>query len=146
MSDDVVIPLVAIMLPMILVPTVLVLRQSTKQREWCHVERMKAMERGVPVPGTEIWTSRVAIAIGAIMPVGVFGIAWLTSLTTNVDKVWVAAALVGGAGVFGGIRLAGQAIAARPAEGRSANSESYTSVNDKPAFDPDAYEAIVRHG
>lgn len=146
MNDAVAVPLAAILMPLILVPTVMVLRHSTKQREWRHLERMKAMERGIPVPGTEAWTSRVAIAVGAIMPVGVFGIAWLTSLTSSIDEVWIAATLVGGAGVFGGIRLASQAMTARTIEDRSASSASPVSGNGKPSFDPDAYEAIIRHG
>ena len=145
MSDDILIPIVAILMPVVLVPTVMVLRQSARKREWQHRERMKSLELGVPIPGSEAWASRVAIAIGAVMPVCVFAIAWLASLTTRSDDVWVAAAVVGGAGVLGGIRLAGRTISACPRIEWESAETGYSQRQTKPPFNPDAYEAIVRH-
>lgn len=147
-SNDLVvlIPVVAILMPLILVPTVIVLRQRARRREWEFRERMKAMEMGLPVPGSEVWAARVAIALGAVMPVGVFAIAWIASLTTTVDEVWIAAAIVGVVGVIQGSRLAKQAIAGTRPNGRDHDGLDLTQNHAKPKFDPDAYEAIVRHG
>jgi hypothetical protein len=149
MNDDalvVLIPIVAILMPLVLVPTVIVLRQRDRRREWEHRERMKAMEMGLPVPGTEVWASRVAIALGAVMHVGVFAIAWLATLTTTVDEVWIAATLVGGAGVLSGARLASRAIWGRHRAEQEGQRSGLAHAHAKPQFDPDAYEAIVRHG
>lgn len=149
MRDDelvMIIPIVAILMPLILVPTVIVLRQRGRRREWQYRERMKAMEMGLPVPGSEVWTSRVAIAIGAVMPVGVFAVAWFASLTTSVDEVWIAATLVGVIGVIQGARLANRAISGTHRDDREGQRPGLAQAQAKPQFDPDAYEAIVRHG
>ncbi|WP_169972617.1 hypothetical protein [Tautonia rosea] len=149
MSEDelvIMVPIVAILMPLILVPTVIVLRQRARRREWEYRERMKAMEMGLPVPGSEVWASRVAIAIGAIMPAGVFGVAWLASLTTSVDEVWIAAAVVGIVGVIQGSRLANRTLSGTQRLEKEDQRSSNAQGQGKPQFDPDAYEAIVRHG
>ncbi|MEW4571068.1 hypothetical protein AB1L88_24630 [Tautonia sp. JC769] len=149
MRDDelvILIPILAILMPLILVPTVIVLRQRARRREWEHRERMKAMEMGLPVPGTEVWASRVAIALGAVMPVGVFAIAWLASLTTQIAEVWIAAALVGVVGVVQGSRLTNHPLSGTHRGDREDRRAARGYDRAKPQFDPDAYEAIVRHG
>jgi hypothetical protein len=147
MHEDILIPIVAILMPLFLVPTVMVLRSSSRKRECQHRERMKAMEMGLPVPGIEAWSGRTAIAVGAVMPVGVFFMGWLANLTTHNDDVWVAVALVAVAGVFGGIRLAGRQVGwmARPAVKPQLRRAAQERGAAKPAFDPDAYDAIARH-
>ena len=43
--DPLVIPIVGILMPLLLVPTILVLKYRQARREWEHLERMKAMEQ-----------------------------------------------------------------------------------------------------
>ncbi|QDV35762.1 hypothetical protein [Tautonia plasticadhaerens] len=148
MDDANMIPIVAILMPLFLVPTVMVLRQASRKREWQHRERMKAMEMGLPAPGAEAWSGRAAIAIGAAMPVAVFVVGWFANMTTHNDDVWVPVALVGGAGVLGGLRLAGKNIGSmiRPTPRPQPRPSAFARGTAKPPFDPDAYDAIARHG
>ena len=146
MNNDAIIPIVAILMPLLLVPTIMILRHSSRKREWQHKERMHALEHGHTVPGSEAWPARAAIGIGAVMPVCVFGVAWLSQLTTDNDRVWLAAALVGGTGVLGGTRLAGRLVGGRPGRrGPTIESPGFER-NGKPAFNPDAYDAIAHRG
>ncbi len=48
--EPLIIPIVAILMPLVLVPTILVLKHRHKRREWEHRERIKAMELQMPVP------------------------------------------------------------------------------------------------
>ncbi|RUL82338.1 hypothetical protein [Tautonia sociabilis] len=146
MDEALVIPIVAILMPMFLVPAVILMRQSARNREWQHRERMKAMELGLPVPGAEAWAGRSAIAIGAVMPVGVFVASMVTNATTRNDDVWVAAAFVSLAGVIGGVRLAGRQFGMQAkGRGRQAEAVAFDRRHGKPAFNPDADDAIARH-
>ena len=54
--DPLIIPIVGILMPLVLVPTVLVLKHRYKRREWEHLERMKAMSGRNPSRG---WAGRV---------------------------------------------------------------------------------------
>ena len=47
--DPLIIPIVGILMPLVLVPTVLVLKHRHKRREWEHRERMRAMEGPMPL-------------------------------------------------------------------------------------------------
>jgi hypothetical protein len=146
MSDDVAIPLMALLMPLLMVVGVLTLRQSSRRREWRHQERMKALELGRPMPEAEGHAARTAIAIGAVMPVGVFAFAWLASMTTGVEGAWLAAAIVAGMGVIGGTQLArSSAVQRRPEDEVVPIRDADRPSNGKPPFDPDAYEAIVRN-
>ena len=42
--DPLVIPIVAILMPLVLVPTILVMKYRHQRRKWEHLERLKAME------------------------------------------------------------------------------------------------------
>src|SRR5207248_2500864 len=64
--DPLVIPIVGILMPLALVPTILVLRFRQVRREWEHRERMKAMDTGLPMAAT---TTKAGVAvIGAGVP------------------------------------------------------------------------------
>ena len=43
-------PILGILMPLVLVPTILVLKHRHQRREWEHKERMKAMEIQLPTP------------------------------------------------------------------------------------------------
>jgi len=142
-KEAILIPLAGMATLPILVGLVMVLKQARRDRQWRHEERMKALELGRPVPDSEIWSARAAIALGAVMPIAVFGVAWLTTLTTRADEeAWFAAAVVGIAGVIGGVRLAKAGQAADEIEEIASPAPRFR----KPPFNPDAHDAIVHRG
>ena len=140
--EEFAIPMTAICLPLILVPTILAMKLHRNKREWEHQERMKAMEMGLPVPGTNAWPSAVAIAIGAGVPLGAFLFTWLARLTASTaDEVFIAPTIVGAIAVACGTSLGRRLIppSRRPGEATAASHE-------KPALDPDAYDVVGRRG
>ena len=66
-DEAVLIPIIGMMIPMVVVPTVLLVRYLRLRREMLHRERMRALELGQPAPGTNTWPAAVA-ALG-IRPV-----------------------------------------------------------------------------
>ncbi len=91
-------------------------RHSRRKLELEHAERMRAIELGRPVhrqgePEGETWTetARLAKAIGVVVPQGSLGCAFLASLFLGVhQEIWMAAGMVGLAGVICGCLLAAQ--------------------------------------
>jgi len=137
-----VIPLAGISLPLILVPTILVLKHIGRQREWEYKERMRALELGRPLPGTDKWPAIAAIALGAGMPVGVFLCTWMAVLTAHADDgIFVAATVVSLGGVWGGTTALKRLLASRELP-----AEAPYQANGKPAHDPDAYDVVGRRG
>ena len=67
--DPLIIPIVAILMPLFLVPTVLVLKHRHKRREWEHRERMRAMDGPQPFGRPAGW-----IGSGGVAAIGVLGI------------------------------------------------------------------------
>ena len=47
--DPLLIPIVAILMPLVLAPTVIFLKHRHSRREWEHLERMKAMDFHMPM-------------------------------------------------------------------------------------------------
>lgn len=144
MHSEATIPLAGLALPLILVPTILAMRQARLKREWAHLERMKAMELGRPVPsalGDEAWPALVALGIGAVMPVCVFLFTWLACLTADLPSdAFIAPTLVGLAGVLGGSSLGRRLLAARERD----RDRAFATSNGKPAFDPEAFDVVGR--
>ena len=68
--DPLIIPIVGILMPLVLVPTILVLKHRHKRREWEHRERMRAMERpdAPHAVGGLAWAPGGVAAIGAGVP------------------------------------------------------------------------------
>ena len=79
--DPLYIPIVAILMPLILVPTMLVMKYRHQKRKWEHLERLKSMEAQVPMPIAAGARKAAGVsAIGAGVPaVSVLG-AFLTTL------------------------------------------------------------------
>ncbi len=123
----------------ILVPTVLAMKQEQRKRECLHLERMKALELGRPFPSTQAWPALAVIALGAIMPISVFLIAWLGSMHEHIwspGYYFIPAAIVGGCGIWAGFGLGMRLVVER------ASSKS----NDKHALDPEAFDVVGRRG
>jgi hypothetical protein len=135
------IPLAAILLPVVLVPVILGMKQARLDRELEHAERIKALEVGRSLPQDEPWwtPARVSVAIGVWVPVGVFFCAWMASLNIGYEGgVWFAATAVGTAAVACGSALAyKQLTLPSPAEPQRA---------DKPPVDADAFDVVGRRG
>jgi hypothetical protein len=141
-DEALLIPMAAIGLPLVLVPTILAMKYHRSKREWEHLERMKAMEMGLPVPGTNAWPSAAAIAIGAGVPLGAFLFTWLARLTAQTaDEVFIAPVLVSAPAIFGGIYLANRLLT--PAR---RTDDAALASRGKPALDPDAYDVVGRRG
>ena len=142
------IPLAGILMPVVLVPMIILLKQSHHRRELAFRERMRAMELGLNPPSespSPFWPSLAAIAIGAVVPLGSMIFAWLASRSNpNAEDMWPAAAGIGVTGL-----ICGTILAARLGCSRSKSQESAPAAADhraKPSFDPDAYDTVGSRG
>lgn len=143
-----VIPIVAILMPLVLVPTVITLKHRHKRLEWEHKERMRALETRLPVSMRQAAGAGGVAAIGAGVPmIAVLG-AFLTSLTVDPTHfedgvavyalAWGCASMIsGGAFVTSLILYRMQARAATEAYADAAALD-----NGKLAFDPDAFDVV----
>src|SRR4051812_43099259 len=88
---EILIPLAGIALPMVLVPTIMGMRQANKKREYQHAERMRALELGQPIPGQSHWAAAVA-AIGAGVPLASFLFTFLgyVNFRNAPGEIWIA--------------------------------------------------------
>ena len=144
MTDDVLmVPLAAIALPVILVPTILSFRHAARKRDNQHRERMKALETGQPVPGEAAWPAAVACAaVGLGVPIGSFFLTWMACLTVpNLPApVWIAPAAVS----LVALMSAGQIAETL---GRRSRTPSKPAIDAKPPmYDPDAYDVVGARG
>jgi hypothetical protein len=129
-----------------LVPIVLAFRQSRRKLELEHAERMRAIELGRPFyrqgeREDETWTetARLAKAIGVVVPQGSLGCAFVASLILGVhQEIWIAAGMVGLAGVVCGWLLAAQI--------GGANQDARQAADLKPRVDEDAFDVVSARG
>jgi hypothetical protein len=144
MNEALLIPITAIAMPMVVVPTIMVMKLRIRRRELEHIERMKALEMGQPVPGSQAWPALAAISIGAGVPIGAFFVTWLASMTGHASgDIWLAPIIVGLAAVISGASLGTKLFGRKP----SANAPGPAAVaNGKPVFDPDAFDVVSRRG
>lgn len=142
------IPIVAILMPAVLVPSILALKFRQRRREWEHNERMRSLELGMPLVQAQPWpAAAVAIALGLGTPAAAFLISWLAVLTARVDsEIFIGTVVVALAGVVSGARLALKLIPAgmtfRPAGPLPREAASHP----KPSFDPDTFDVVGRRG
>ena len=151
--DPLIIPVVAILMPLVLVPTILTLKHRHSRREWEHKERMKAMEIRLPTPPGQ-WHGRGAgiAAIGAGVPIASVFAALLASISIGEDTLpqdsiaihgiaWGCAVLISFCAMVTSLVLA---LVSRKAP-KDADPAAQV-VNGKPAFDPDAYDVVSSRG
>ena len=148
MIDVLAIPIAGILMPLILVPTVVVLKGRQRRREWEHRERMKALEFGVPMVVSHPWAAATAaIAIGLGAPASAFLFCWLAVKTSQVsDGIFVAAGFVGVAGVISGARLATRLFTGSGSAPASSEVPPLHARDGKPAFDPDTFDVVGQRG
>jgi hypothetical protein len=147
-EEELVIPIVAILMPLVLVPSVMVMKHRQRKREFEHRERMRSLELGVPLVQTQPWpAAAVAMALGLGAPASVFLFSWLAVVTARVDgEVFIGATFVALAGVLSGARLALRLIPAGTTLRPSEQPLHAASVNGKPTFDPDTFDVVGRRG
>jgi hypothetical protein len=138
MIDPLIIPIAALAIPIIVVPTSLAFKHAAKLRDLEHAERMRALELGRFNPGDESWSvpAKLAAAIGAGVPI----VAMLAALLASTEagfhpEIWMFSGMVGIAGVCGGTTLATRSRPAAPA----------TPV-EKPVYEPDAFDVVGTRG
>jgi hypothetical protein len=138
------IPIIGILMPIVLVPIIIILKQRSLRREWEHKERMKAMEMGVDPPPS---AGGGVIAIGAGVPIASVIAAAVTSLsyepTVPGDAVPVFGIAWGIAFWISILGMGSSLLLARMQERARKESESlYAMGQGKPSFDPDAYDVV----
>jgi hypothetical protein len=134
------IPIIAMVLPVILVPIILGIKYARHERELEHAERMRALELGRTLPRDESWWSpgRICVVIGAGIPAGAFLSALAAGESLNdPEPAWIAAGIVSVAAVVSGSLLAHRHLPRRD-EGRM--------VVAKPEFDADAFDHVGTRG
>jgi hypothetical protein len=144
MVDPILIPIFGVLIPIVVVPASLTFKYFKFKRECEHAERMKALEVGATLPGDEPWwsPSRICVAIGAGVPIGVFGLAWLASTSSNArEEVWIGASMVGLTSV-----ICGSILAAKEFTRRGRAEAAFQTAFAKPYFDADAYDVAGRRG
>lgn len=150
--DPLVIPVVAILMPLVLVPTILVMKFRHQRRNWEHLERLKAMETQLPIPlGQAIAGAGGVTAIGAGVPaVSVLG-AFLTTLLWDSPVAsdsaivpvfaWICAATISSLAMGTSLKLASMSRDA------AHQSELSAAMSDgKPVYDPDAFDVVSSRG
>ncbi len=124
-------------------PIWLGIKHDARKRELEHLERIRAIESGRPIPGeSKGWTpGRVAVAIGAGVPLQAFIIGWLAVLTTDTpgEFVWSSVGAIGATSVICGTILAFR-IPIDRLSGMQQEQETKPSVNPE-AFEMAGYES-----
>jgi hypothetical protein len=149
--DPLIIPVVAILMPLVLVPTVIFMKQRHKRRQWEHLERMRSLDRSAPFPPVHAPVGSGAVAaIGAGVPIASVITAFLTCTISDVtteDQIPMAGIAWGCALMISvGAMVTGLILAVMQARARK-QSESAAFQVDKPAvYDPDAFDVVSSRG
>ena len=149
--DAMIIPLAAIFMPLILVPTILVMKHRQQQRKWEHLERLKAMEIQLPMPRAHAIAAHSGVAaIGAGVPMASVLAAFMTSIIFSPeggDEVAVPAIAWGCAFLISALALATSLTLAFMQRKVSREADVVDPMsNGKPAFDPDAFDVVSTRG
>jgi hypothetical protein len=149
--DPLLIPIVAILMPLVLAPTVIFMKHRHSRHEWEHLERMKAMDFQVPMQSPpQVGTIPHVAAIGAGVPAVSVAAAFLTTLTwepsLNGDPMipaiaWGAAMLISTGAMITSLILAFMHGRATQNAGASAAMN-----NGKPIYEPDAFDVVSSRG
>jgi hypothetical protein len=151
MNEELLIPLAGIMLPMVLVPSIILLVHRQKKREWQHQERLRALEIGLPasVPDRTPGGGSV-VAIGAGVPIASVLTAWMTTMSVSeshpdympiIAIAWGCAFMISTGALISSLVLGVLLFRSKkPAEG----VDHFAAM--KPAFEPDAYDVVSSRG
>jgi len=151
MHEGLIIPLSGIMMPLVLVPTIILLVHRQKKREWHHQERLRALEMGLPASGPDRMPGGgTVIAIGAGVPIASVLTAWMTTISVSdshpdympiVAVAWGCALMISSGALITSLVLGVLLMRSRkPAE----PVDQFAAI--KPAYEPDAYDVVSRRG
>ncbi|MDR3632376.1 MAG: hypothetical protein P4L84_00990 [Isosphaeraceae bacterium] len=138
--DPLIIPIVGMAIPLVIVPVALGMKHARRERELEHAERMRALELGSTLPQDEPWWTpgRLGLALGLGVPLGVFACAALATAAEGYHAgIWLAAAVVGSAGVVWGSDLAARGSVSR---------EAVPAYSVKPSVEEDAFDVAGARG
>jgi hypothetical protein len=145
-----IIPLTAILMPLVLVPTIMFMKHRQERRKWDHLERLKAMEIQMPLPRGHAGPGSGAVAaIGAGVPAASVLAAFLTSISVSDggDPTAVPAIAWGCAFLISTLALGTSLILAFMQKTASKEAQSVDPLqNGKPAFDPDSFDVVSTRG
>lgn len=151
MSEELVIPIVAILMPVFLVPTIIAMKHRQKKREWEHLERMKLAEMGgspVSVPDSAV--AKSILMIGGGVPMASVFAAYLTSSSVpfpaphslEIAAVsWGCAFLISMAALVTSLVLG--VVHSRSLKNASSHDLREAS---KPVYEPDLFDVVGRRG
>jgi hypothetical protein len=138
-------------MPLVLVPSIIVLVHRHKKREWKHQERLRAIEMGLPAAEPEQRLGGGAvIAIGAGVPVASVLAAWMTAVSVPhstpdylpiIAVAWGCTWMISTGALIASLILGIMLLRSRkPAEA----ADQFASA--KPLCDPDAFDVVARRG
>ena len=147
MNSEILVPLVALLIPIIIVPVAIGCKLAQRRRELEHVERMRALELGRVLPMDEPWwtPARISVATGVVVPI----LAIALALQASIELGEAATPIQGIAGLIGICSVLSSgllAARARSSEDRNGKPRGGESAFDKPAYDPDAFDMVGRRG
>jgi hypothetical protein len=149
--DPLLIPIVAILMPLVLVPTAMFLKHRHRRREWEHLERMKAMDFHVPMQSPRLAGKAADVTvIGAGVPAVSVVAAFLTTLIWEPSPegdpmvpaiAWGCAVVISAGAMFTSLILAFM-------HGRATQRAEANTVmsNGKPMYEPDAFDVVSSRG
>lgn len=140
------IPFAGMAVPVAIVATVTITKHLARKRELEHMERMRALQMGIPIDsGGHAWKALACSAIGAGVPIAAFLTVWIANLTTHraSEEAWFVAFVVSLVAVVSGARLA-RALLSSPAPSQPYAPAYYQTA--KPSADPDLYDVAGRRG
>jgi hypothetical protein len=151
MHEGLIISLSGIMMPLVLVPTIILLVHRQRKREWHHQERLRALEMGLPTSGPDRMPGGgTVIAIGAGVPIASVLTAWMTTISVSdshpdympiVAVAWGCAFMISSGALITSLVLGVLLMRSRkPAE----PMDQFAAI--KPAYEPDAYDVVSRRG
>jgi len=151
MNAGLIIPLSGIMMPLVLVPTIILLVHRQKKREWHHQERLRALEMGLPASGPDRMPGGgTVIAIGAGVPIASVLTAWMTTISVSdshpdympiVAVAWGCAFMISSGALITSLVLGVLLMRSRKP---AVPVDQFAAI--KPACEPDAHDVVSRRG
>ena len=148
MLSPILIPIAALAVPMVIVPTAIWSRHRLRVRQMEHAERLRALEMGIAPRGSGMnWPgAAVCLGLGLGVPVGSMLVAWLAVLTADAPHETFGVPLViSVAALWAAKELADRMMGAKPEE-PAARRAPVAAPHAKAVADPDAYDFVGRRG
>ena len=142
------IPILALMIPIVIVPTSLWFRHRMKVQELEHAEKIRSMELGLTPRKPQIgWPgAAICLGIGAGVPIGSMLVAWLAVLTNDLpNEIFGIPLLISFSAIWAAKSLAEGMMNASDPETVPPSTRVQMAAKS-PTFDPDAYDVAGSRG